>query len=89
MGKVTLNLEVDAELVEQARANGHDPLDLLLRGLRDAAQPARRWGLDRAYTPAEAERRAREWAEANKEAIAEHKRLAAERGLFADSARRW
>ena len=78
MDKVELRLEADAELVEQARANGFEPQELLERGLREAI------AREKARDPEAQERRAREWAEENKEAVAEFNRRVAERGLLSD-----
>ena len=96
MGKVTLNLEVDAELVAEIEQGGVDPVQAAKAGLDAAAERLRASPGERrprpwpkASDPETAERLAREWAEANKEAIEEHKRLIAQRGSFADSARRW
>ena len=87
MGKIELRFEVDAELVEQARANGHEPQEVLERALRAAAADREDWAAsarEKSRDPAAQERRAREWAEENSEAIAEFNRRVAERGLLSD-----
>lgn len=87
MGKITLTFEVDAELVNGVRANGHEPQEVLDRALRAAARPREDWAAiarEKARDPEAQERRAREWAEENKEAIAERNRMIAERGLLSD-----
>lgn len=87
MGKIELRFEVDAELVEQARANGHEPLEVLERGLRAAAASHEDWAAtarEKARDPASQERRMREWAEENREAIAEFNQHVREHGLLSD-----
>ena len=96
MGKVELKFEADAELVAEIRDGGVDPVEAARAGLIAAAERLRTPSGERrprpwpkASDPETAERLAREWAEKNKEAIEEHRRLIQTRGSFADSARRW
>ena len=94
MGKVELRFEVDAELVEQARANGHEPREVLERGLREAAERPRRLSLvqsarEKAKDPKGAERRAREWAEASQESLREQAAWVEEHGPFGEAWRSW
>ncbi len=87
MGKITLTFEVDAELVDGARANGAEPQEVLERALRAAAAPRQDGAAiarAKARDPEAQERRAREWAEENREAIAEFNRRVEERGLLSD-----
>ncbi len=75
--------------MEQARANGHEPLEVLERGPRAAADHPRRRSFvesarEKAKDPEGAERRAQEWAERNRDAIAERNRMIEERGLLSD-----
>ncbi len=90
MGKVELRFEVDADLLERLETAGVDPAKAAEAGLRDAlAATPRPLGLvesarAKAGDPQGAERRAREWAETNREAIAEHNRWVADRGVLAD-----
>ena len=95
MGKVELRFEIDAELMARLEAAGVDPAAAAERGLREAlpdvprplglVESARRKALD----PQGAERRAREWAEANREVIEEHNRWVAEHGPFGEAWRSW
>ena len=92
MGKITLNVEVDAELVQRLETAGLDPAEAAEAGMRLAASSGRvPFWLDlnesarqKAKDPEGAERRAREWAERNKDAIAEFNRRVEERGLLSD-----
>ena len=97
MGKITLNVEVDAELVSQVEGAGLDPVEAAREGIHRAAERTRRAaGAGRSAArrpqpgaPDAAERLAAEWGERNREALDEHRRLIETRGSFADSARRW
>lgn len=91
MGKVELKLEVDAELLAKAQAAGAVPLDVLNAGLRAVAEARAPFRLDlvgaareKAKDPEGAARRAREWAEQNREAIEEHNAAIRRRGLLSD-----
>ena len=77
MGKAELKLEIDAHLLEQARAA---QIDLALIAER---------ALKAALGPAAAEERARKWAEDNAEAIADHNQRIATYGVFGDDLRTW
>lgn len=95
MGKVDLTVSVDADLVTRAKHAGLDIDAIAARAIDDAlARPDRPSGFAgsarrEAPDPEGAERRAREWAEANKEAIADYNRRIAERGVFGEDLRRW
>lgn len=78
MGKIELN--IDAELLEHARAAGLDIQLLAERALRLALQGA---------DPVRGDERARRWAEENADAIEEYNRRIAERGVFSDGLRNW
>lgn len=81
MGKVDLNIGVDPELLAQAERLGIDVSGMDERSLRLHLQKV---------DPAGAEARAKRWAQENAEAIADHNRRIAERGLLSDHIRpRW
>ena len=81
MGKVDLNIGVDPELLAQAERLGIDVGGMDERSLRLHLQKV---------DPAGAEARAKRWAEENAEAIDDHNRRIAERGLLSDHIRpRW
>ncbi len=89
MGKVTLTFEVDESLVRDLEARGIDPMRFAEAGFSDAYTRAQRWNWvdsarEKAKDPAGAERRAQDWAEANREAIAEHNAWVAEHGHLSD-----
>ncbi|WAC58431.1 type II toxin-antitoxin system CcdA family antitoxin [Brevundimonas sp. SL130] len=75
MGKVELNIGIDPELVEQAKALGISIADMDERALRIHLQKV---------DPAGAEARSKRWAEENAEAIEDHNRRIRERGLLSD-----
>lgn len=77
MGKTELKVEIDADLLAQARASGVD---------LDAVTEAAVRGALKLDDP---EARAKRWAEENAEAIADYNRRIAERGLFGDGLRTW
>ena len=77
MGKTELKIELDAVLLEQARAAGLD-----LAGLTEAA-------LRRALPNADGEARARRWAEENAEAIRAHQERIEKYGVFGEDLRTW
>lgn len=78
MGKVELKLEIDADLLAEARENGVDVQTLTEEAIRAVVRPARA-----------GEERARRWAEENAEAIANYNERLAKRGLFGDEFRKW
>lgn len=80
MGKPELNIDVDPELLAQARRLGVSVGRMSETQLRLHLQK---------IDPAGAEARARRWAAENAEAIADHNRRIAERGLVADHFRKW
>ena len=81
MGKVDLNIGIDPELLAQAERLGIDVDGMDERTLRLHLQKV---------DPAGAEARAKRWAEENAEAITDHNRRIAERGLLSDHIRpRW
>lgn len=84
MGKIELKIAVDSSLVEEARRVGVSFEEAVVAGLERATILARQ-----RHDPAAAEARARQWAADNAEAIEDHNRRIAERGLFGDEYRRW
>ena len=92
MGKVELKFEVDADLVARLETAGLDPAKAAEAGMRIAVSSGRvpSWldlngvAQEKARDPAGAERRGCEWAEANREAIAEFNRRVDDRGLLSD-----
>jgi antitoxin CcdA len=80
MGKVELNIGIDPELVDQAQRVGVNIAGMDERTLRLHLQKV---------DPAGAEARARRWAEENAEAIEDHNRRIAERGVLSDYLRSW
>ena len=77
MGKAELRIEIDELLLEQAQA-AHIPVEVLVER-----------ALKTALGEAAAEERARRWAEENAEAIKDHERRIAERGVFGEDLRTW
>lgn len=97
MGKIELRVEIDADLLDEAKALGvvfaaatEAGLKLAIETARgpcklDLVGAARRQREDLAG----AEERARQWAEENAEAIKAHNERVAVRGVFGDDLRRW
>lgn len=77
MGKAELKIEIDADLLAQARASGRPIEDLVEDGLRASLRASG------------GEARARRWAEENAEAISDYNRRIAARGLIGDKLRKW
>jgi antitoxin CcdA len=77
MGKAELKLQIDAHLLEQARAAQIDMALIAERALKAALGPAA------------AEERSRAWAQDNAEAIADHNRRIRESGVFGEDLRSW
>lgn len=77
MGKAELKIEIDAALLEQARAAGLDLASVAETAVRQALGPA---GL---------EERAARWIEENAEGIADYNRRLRERGLIGAEFRKW
>lgn len=77
MGKAELRLEIDAVLLEQARASEIQLTLLVERALRDALGPQA------------AEERARRWASENSASIEAHNRFVEEHGAFGEEWRSW
>ncbi|CAN5537334.1 hypothetical protein BH10PSE3_BH10PSE3_13080 [soil metagenome] len=80
MGKVKLDIGIDAELLAQAKRLG-----ISVAGM---SEPQLRLHLQK-IDPAGAEERARRWANENAEAIKEHNERIARRGLISDHFRKW
>ena len=80
MGKVELNIGIDPELIEQAGRLGISIAGMDERALRLHLQKV---------DPAGAEARAKRWAEENAEAIKDHNRRIAARGVLSDYLRTW
>lgn len=76
MGKVELRIEIDAHLLEQARAADVHFDSLVERALKAALGSG-------------AEDRARRWAEENAQAIEDHKARIEREGVFGDDLRTW
>ncbi|RYF99561.1 MAG: hypothetical protein EON94_11105 [Caulobacteraceae bacterium] len=80
MGKVELRIAIDAELAEQAEAAGVT-LDVAFEeGVRQALLK-KSHGSDAA--------KASDWAEANAEAIEDHRRRIQSHGIFGEDLRTW
>jgi antitoxin CcdA len=97
MGKAVMRVEIDSELLAQARAAGIAIDDAAEIGLRIAlvdADRGRALGLVASHLrqmadPAAAQQRAQRWVEENADAIAVHNARIAERGIFGEDLRRW
>lgn len=97
MGKTELKIEIDADLLAEARAAGVSLETILEAGLRIALMASdkdRPLGvvaghLRQAADPRGAEQRARAWAEENAEAIVDYNRRVKARGLIGDEFRKW
>lgn len=85
MGKVELKIELDAELVEQARRLDVDIDKASLEGVRRAL--AHRLGAT--LTDKELAADARAWAIENAEAIEAHRRRIERDGVFGEDFRTW
>ncbi|MET0272402.1 MAG: type II toxin-antitoxin system CcdA family antitoxin [Phenylobacterium sp.] len=81
MGKAELKVEIDAALLDEARAAGVD-----LAGVTEAAV---RSALRSQSDEAAADLRAAKWAEENADAIADYNRRIADRGLIGAQFRKW
>ena len=82
MGKTELRIDVDAELLHDAQDVGLDLTDLTEEAVRAALR----------RTPkgmAQADDRARRWAEENAQAIQDYNRRIRERGVFSTGLRKW
>lgn len=77
MGKAELKIEIDADLLAQARATGRPIEDLVEDGLRASLRASG------------GEARARRWAEENAEAIKAHRERIDARGVFGEDLRTW
>jgi antitoxin CcdA len=90
MGKTELKLDIDADLLRQAREAGVDLTEAVENGVRQAlAHPPRGFAESPAPALETAEERALRWATENAEAIAEHNQRIAARGLIGSEWRRW
>ena len=97
MGKVEMRVEIDTELVAQARAAGVAFDDAAEIGLRIALANVGRGHplgvvashLRQLADPVSADERARRWAVGNADAIRTHNARIAERGVFGEDLRRW
>lgn len=97
MNKIEVTVTVDEELFTLAMAKGVMIGPALEEGLRAALsrpEPHRPVGIVASAEyqrlhPEEAEARARQWAEENAEAIAQHRKRIEERGVFGEDLRRW
>jgi len=85
MGKVELKIEIDAELVEQARRLDVDIDRATLEGLRRALSLR----LGATLTDTERAEDARAWALENAEAIEAHRRRVERDGVFGEDFRTW
>ena len=97
MGKIELNVAVDAALLADAKAKGVMIDAAVEEGLRAAlsrAEPERPVGIvagaeyQRRH-PGDDEAKARQWAEENAEAIEQYRKRIEEYGVFGDDLRRW
>ena len=97
MGKTELKIEIDADLLADARAAGVSLETILEAGLRialAAGDEDRPLGivarhLRQTSDPLGAEQRARAWAKENAEAIVDYNRRVKARGLIGDKFRKW
>ncbi len=97
MGKAELKLEIDEELLSQARTAAVSldaALEIGVRQILARMNEPPSEGIVAAAArqkadPAGAEARARKWAEDNAEAIADYNRRITERGLFGTEWRKW
>lgn len=98
MGKVEFRTEIDAALLKAAQDAGVGLSDATEAGLRLALEQASQTGscIDlvaagrrQRADPVAAERRARQWADENAEAIKTHNERIAARGMFGEDLRRW
>lgn len=81
MGKAELKLEIDQRLLDAAKAADVSLEDALEAGVRQA--------LDKVRDHADADARAKRWAEENAEGISDYNRRIEERGVFGADLRRW
>jgi antitoxin CcdA len=97
MGKAELHVEINAELLEEARKRGIHLDAAVEEGLRAAlSQHENARSLVRLaksefnrLPPEEAAARARQWAEENAEAIKSHRDFIDKYGAFGDDLRTW
>lgn len=93
MGKAELRIEIDADLLAQAKAAGvalDEALEDKLRSLIEARSPGISANFVRqAADSAGADRRAQQWAQDNAEGIKAYNDRIARRGTFGDDLRRW
>jgi len=82
MGKAELKIEIDAQLLEDAREAGLD-----FQGLTEAAVRTALRNTPKGQ--AQANDRARQWAEENAEAIEAHKKRIEQYGVFGEDFRTW
>ena len=80
MGKVELRIEIDADLVDQAKAAGVTFDAAVEAGLRRA--------ISQKPSPTDA-KKAKAWAAENAEAIADHKQRIKDGGIFGEDFRTW
>jgi antitoxin CcdA len=83
MGKVELKIEVDAELLAQAREAGLKIEQITETGLRLALAETER------YRGLSDEEKARRWAQDNAEAIKAHRERIEQYGVFGEDLRTW
>jgi antitoxin CcdA len=81
MGKLELNLHVDDDLLVRARKAGISPEYIAERAIHRE--------IVLRMSPQEQERRARQWAEENAEAIKAHREQIEKYGVFGDDLRTW
>jgi antitoxin CcdA len=81
MGKAELKIQIDAALLDDARAAGVQ-IELVM-------EEAVRTALSSRTDSSAADARAARWAEENAEAIADYNRRILERGVFSDGLRTW
>ena len=92
MGKAELRIEIDAELLAQAKASGLDLVALAEESLRLALGKT---GMAESGTPALShpvvadEEKARRWAEQNADAIEAQRQRIEQFGVFGEDLRTW
>ena len=89
MGKTQLKIEIDPELLAQAKAAGLKVTQVLESALRFELSKAARRAEDARYSGLSDEEKARRWGEENAEAIKAQKARIEAHGVFGEDLRTW
>jgi antitoxin CcdA len=90
MGKIELKLDIDADLLRQAREAGVDMAKAVENGVRQALEHKPDGFAESPAVPVHTgEDRARHWAEENAEALDDYRKRIERRGPFGEEWRRW